>query len=189
MKAASKARLKAVRAMAIFRKYLVSILSVYLAFLVQTAVFPALHIGVLSPDLIMAALVIVVFRHGVVQGCAAAGVIGLMMDSLFTSGVGLYTLSYLLACALAWLISLRFNTKNVFFPVAVTVAGLMLKDLLNMILLYFNRMEMAITAGWTLRLIGRDLISAACAFLLFFLLDRLYEKPDTSIRGGNNAWR
>lgn len=148
--------------------------SVIAAFLVQTAVLPAAGVVQVSPEIILA-LVIVFGAFWRPVPCALVAVgIGLIMDIMFGRGIGAYALSYLIAGWVAPYIAQQFPMRAA--AATAIYAGLffLARQALMLFLLFLVGVEWPITGT----LMGNEclsgLLTAIVTFGLYFPLRRWF---------------
>ena len=141
------------------------------AFLIQTAVFSALGVTMIAPDLLLVVLVpaAVLWKPAPVALMGAAA--GLFMDILFGRGVGLYAMAYL---GFSWLIGSqgrRLFHENAVIPAMMAGAAHALVFLFTALMVYLGRMPIILSAEILLKTLISLLLTTGLtipAYLMMF---------------------
>ena len=145
-------------------------------FLIQTAVFPALGIRSIAPELLIPILVLTTLRASRICAALLAAVFGLLMDVLYTPGIGIYGLSYVLSvCMTTWLAGLL-SDDNIFTFLCAVLCGLLTEGIINTVVIFFARMPLEFTGVSLLRHLLNIALTEAAAFVLYLLLGLWYDK-------------
>ncbi len=115
-------------------KYLLKILGIYLAFLIQSIIFEDIKIFSCSPDILIVAIIICSVSAGNLHAAFLGGFAGLLTDVFFGDIFGLNTLIYMY---LAFFVSLAVDAKTDNSPLLmawVTFATITLMEIILTVL-------------------------------------------------------
>jgi rod shape-determining protein MreD len=163
-------------------KGVITAAALFVAFLLQTAVLPALGVMSVSPDLIFAVLIPAAMLWQPIPTAFMGAAAGLLMDILFGHGIGLYSIPYLIAPWLAGVYGRQFFRENAFIPSGLAAAAVILRELITMVFIYLARIPLSVTWGYVFRVAASALLTAGLTipYHLFFygyLLKHERRKP------------
>lgn len=138
--------------------------------LIQIAVFPALGIDSIAPDLVLVVLVpaAVLWKAEPVAFMGAAA--GLLIDILFSRGIGLYAIPYLVFPWVIGRVGRQFFHENAVIPAVLAGVAFVLNQAITALIIYLGRMELAITLELVLRVLASALFTAGLTVVSYLLM-------------------
>lgn len=154
-------------------------IALFIAYLLQIAVLPALGVNSVSPDLILAVLIPSAMLWAPVPVAFMGAAVGLLVDILTSHGIGTYAIAYLAAPWLAGTLGRNFYRENAFLPAGIAGGTVIVRELFMALMIYLAQMEIAFTWGILFRILASALLTAAVAIpwhLVFYSSMVKYER-------------
>ena len=158
------------------RRAIVNVISIILAFVLQTAVFPFIPYVSISPNLLIIITFSLAFVYGEKEGIIYGVLCGLLLDFYYPSPLGLYTLIFAVIGYLNGLFSKYYYDNYILLPILLCVVNEMIFNL------YLFLYRMLVRSGADITFFLKKIMLPEMVLTLLFTLV-LYR----AILGYNNA--
>lgn len=154
-------------------RYVALCLTLLLSMFLNGVVFVQYPIFGLQPDIMLCCMVVMVLFERTLTPVFFFAAGGFLFDLLFSTGIGFYTLQYLLTGVLVYLFAAPRKADFRLAPI-VGAAALLLKDILAFILCLFLGRSLDFGRRFLMGTLPGALVAAVLCFGLYFLFHKLY---------------
>ena len=171
-------------------RYLFLVLTVIINLIFTGVVFPRLNILGIAPDIIICTMASITALEKSRVGAAIGFICGLMLDIMFTSAIGFYTLPYFVVGMGLYFAANRINYIDpVLIPELLAAGAFFIKELLAALLAYMLGRD--VSPGYRLmRFVLPEMLATALFMLLIHLIiKRLYRSNSIRPKGTEDLKR
>lgn len=142
---------------------------------IQTTIFPFFKIYNVMPDLMITVVVSFALLASPTTGMIIGFYSGILQDIMFGSIIGLNALIYMVAGYLVSYIFQGFYKDKVLVPLSALITGIIVKELLMLVSMFFMRLSIDIKTVILKIMIPELIYSALFMIINFNLISKLYK--------------
>lgn len=165
------------------KKILVTIVIVIISFLLQTTLFQNLRVAGVLPNLMLLVVVFISFLNGVYYGMTVGISVGILIDFLYGSLIGINMLAFLLIGYFSGMLNRLYRRGNYLIPLGLVVISEFVYTIVTYLTDYLLRGRLNIGYYLGKVMFPEIVYTLVVGILIYGIICWMYE--DRDLKGGN----